>query len=58
MQVDDVSCNGLVSNLVPDILDDEDAIESGQDRALEVDLLSGVLEIVIATKDGVGGCEH
>lgn len=53
MKVNDVSGDSLVCSLVPDVLHDEDAIESGEDGALEVNLLGSVLKVIVTTKDGV-----
>ena len=43
VEPDDVIGDGFVVFIISDILDDEDAIETGKDCALEFDLLSSVL---------------
>jgi hypothetical protein len=56
VKVDDVRCDRLISRFFSDVLHDEDAIESGKDRALEVDLFCCVFQVIITTEDRVGGC--
>jgi hypothetical protein len=56
VQVDDVGGDGLVCRFLTNVLDNKDAVKTGQDRALEIYLLSCVLEVVITTEDGVRCC--
>lgn len=41
--------------VVPDIPDDEDEVEPGEDGGHQVDVLRRALEVVVAPVDGVGG---
>jgi hypothetical protein len=49
--------NGLINLVFSDISHDENSIESGENRTLELNLLSGVLEVIVSTHDRVGSSE-
>jgi len=53
----DVAGDAFVAAFFMLVADDEDHIEAGQDGGLEIDVLAGRLEIVVAAEDRVGGCE-
>ncbi len=53
----DVAGDEFVAALLVLVADDEDHIEAGQDGGLEIDVLTGRLEIVVAAEDRIGGCE-
>ncbi len=57
VQVDYVRCDSLISRFLSNILDNEDAIKSRQNRALEIDLLCSMLEIIIAAENRIGSCQ-
>jgi len=57
VQVDYMRCDGLISRFLSNILDNEDAIKSRQDRTLEIDLFCSMLEIIIAAENGIGSCQ-
>lgn len=40
-----------------DVLNNEDAVETGEDGCLEFDLFGDLFELVIASVDRVSGCE-
>lgn len=42
----------------PDIPDDEDEVESGQNSRHKVDILRRALEVVVASVDGVRGGKY
>lgn len=58
MEVNDMVGNGLISRVFSDVLNNENAVESGEDRALEVNLFSGVFQVVISSEDGVRCCQN
>lgn len=54
MDIEDVRGNLVVDFLVVDISDYEDAIETGKNGVLQLDLLLDLLEVVVSSEDGVG----
>ena len=58
VKVDDVRSNLLVEILESLVSHDKNSVKSGKNRRLEVDLLRGVLQVVIATVEWVSRGEH
>lgn len=54
MDVENVRGDLVVDFLVVDISDDEDAVETGKNGVLQLDLLLDLLEVVVSSEDGVG----
>ena len=50
--------NGLIDIFSPHISDNEDSIESRQNRRLEVNLLGGVLQVVVSAEEWVGSGQN
>ena len=55
VEAENVTRNGLINFVFSNISHDENGVESGQYRTLKVNLFSGMLQIVISTKDWVSG---
>jgi hypothetical protein len=57
MQAKDVTRNSLIVFRCVDIFHDEDAIKARQNSCLELDLLSNLFELIIASVNGIGSCK-
>ena len=54
MDVEDVRGNLVVDFLVVDVSDNEDAVKTGKNGVLQLDLFLDLLEVVVSSEDGVG----
>ena len=54
MDIEDVRGDLVVDFLVVDISNDEDAVETGKNGVLQLNLLLNLLEVVVSSEDGVG----
>ena len=58
VKIDNVRSNLLVELLESLVPHDENSVESGKDRRLEVNLLRGVLQIIVAAIERVSRGKH
>lgn len=56
MDVENVWGDLVVDLLIVDISHYEDAVETGKNGVLQLDLLLNLLEVVVSSEDGVGCC--
>ena len=55
VKADDVRSDGFIGVDITNIPDNEDRVEAGQNRSLEVDLLGRMLQVVVSALKRVGG---
>jgi hypothetical protein len=53
VQVNDMACNSFIDAFLPHVSHDENSVKTRQNRGLEFNLLSGVLEVIVTTLDWI-----